>query len=45
MPARPVPAGDAELTGNPSGLAWLNDLLAWAGLIELRLSDAAKECK
>jgi hypothetical protein len=43
-PARPVPAADAVIEGNPTGLAWLNAVLAWAGLIEDRLSDAAAQC-
>lgn len=43
-PDRPRPADGAELQGNASGMAWLEALLAWAGLIELRLNDAAKEC-
>jgi hypothetical protein len=43
-PARPVPAADAELQGNASGMAWLNALLAYMGLVEDRLSDAAKDC-
>ncbi len=45
VPERPRPEEDAELTGNASGMAWLDNMLGWAGLIELRLIDAAKECK
>lgn len=43
-PGRPKPGKDAVLTGSPTGLAWLNDVLAWAGLLEDRLVDAAGQC-
>ena len=43
-PPRPAVPDGAELTGNPAGMDWLNALLAYAGLIEDRLDDAAKEC-
>lgn len=43
-PARPQPASDAVLTGNDSGMAWLTALLAYTGLIEDRLTDAAEDC-
>lgn len=42
--ARPEPAPDAVIEGNAAGLAFLNDVLVWAGLIEDRLSDAAAQC-
>lgn len=43
-PARPEPASDAALEGTPNGLAWLNAVLAWAGMLEDRLTDAAAQC-
>ena len=43
-PGRPEPGRDAVITGSPAGLAWLNDVLAWAGLLEDRLADAAGQC-
>lgn len=43
-PAQPQPGADAKLTGNSAGMAWLNATIAWAKLINDRLTDARKEC-
>lgn len=42
---RPAPAGDAVLTGNAAGMAWLSAVLSRLGLLEDRLRDAAGECQ
>lgn len=44
-PERPDPAPDARIEGNDSGMAWLRDMMGWAGLIEARLADAKKDCE
>ena len=41
---RPAPGAGAELSGNATGMAWLNDLLTYLGLVEDRLADAAEGC-
>lgn len=45
VPARPQPGDDAIIRGNAAGMDWLNRLIAFAGLMETRLSDAARECE
>lgn len=42
--ARPVPDADARIDGNPAGMVWLQAILSRLGLVEDRLTDAAKEC-
>lgn len=44
QPGRPAPGPDAVLNGNPAGLAFLNQTIAWAGLLADRLADAAAQC-
>lgn len=41
---KPAVPGDAELSGNASGLAWLSDLVAWAQGNFDRLNDAKEAC-
>ncbi|MEQ1499159.1 MAG: hypothetical protein ABL914_10895 [Novosphingobium sp.] len=43
-PARPAVPDGAELTGNEAGLGWLAAVLAYTGLVEDRLNDAAAQC-
>lgn len=43
-PDRPQPGADAELSGNEPGMTWLTELLAYVGLVEDRLADAAEDC-
>lgn len=42
--ARPAVPQGAVIEGNEAGLNWLSSTLAYLGLIEDRLADAAKEC-
>mgnify|MGYP007030467734 CR=1 FL=1 len=41
---RPQPGADAVVTGNEAGMAWLAAIMARVGLLEDRLTDAAKAC-
>jgi hypothetical protein len=44
LPPRPQPAGDAVITGNETGMAWLSDTLIHLGLVEGRIRDAKEQC-
>lgn len=44
LPGRPQPPVDAVVEGNPAGMSWVGALLAYLGLVEDRLADAAGQC-